>query len=185
MDLDKAIKERHSVRRFKTKKPDYVKILEAIEAANKAPLAGNIPTIKFLLVSDKEKIQQLAEAAAQDFVATVHYIVVVCSNSTNCTRTYEERGDLYSTQQAGASIENFLLKITDLKLATCWVGAFSEKMVKRILQIPNQIRVEGIFPIGYEMGETKQRVKLPIDSIIYFDFWDNEYMKPMAKPEAG
>ncbi|OGJ19056.1 hypothetical protein A3K73_01920 [Candidatus Pacearchaeota archaeon RBG_13_36_9] len=185
MDLDKAIRERHSVRRFKTKKPDYVKILEAIDAANKAPLAGNIPTIKFLLVSDKEKIQQLAEAAAQDFVATVHYVVVVCSDTANCTRTYEERGELYSTQQAGASIENFLLKITDLKLATCWVGAFSEKMVGRILQIPPDIKVEGIFPIGYEMGATKQRTKPFINSIVYFDFWGNEYMKPKRKPEAG
>jgi nitroreductase len=185
MDLDKAIKERHSVRKFKTKKPDYAKIFEAIEAANRAPLAGNIPTIKFLLVSDKEKIQQLAEAVAQDFVATVHYIVVICSDSTNCTRTYEEKGEMYSTQQAGATIENFLLKITDLKLGTCWVGAFSEKIVKRILQIPNHIKVEGIFPIGYEMGATKQRNKPPIESIIYFDFWNNQYMKPMAKPEAG
>jgi len=174
MDLDKAIKERHSVRRFKTKKPDYVKILEAIDAANKAPLAGNIPTLRFILVSDKEKIQQLAEAAAQDFVATVHYSVVVCSDVENCTRTYEERGEMYSAQQAGAAIENFLLKITDSKLATCWVGAFSEKTVKRILQIPNHLKVEGIFPIGYEMGTVKQRTKPSIDSMIYFDSWGNK-----------
>ncbi len=185
MDLDKAIKERRSVRKFKTRKPDYLKVLEAMEAANKAPLAGNIPTLKFILVSDQEKIQQLAEAATQDFVANVHYVVVFCSDSTNCTRTYEERGDLYSKQQAGAAIENFLLKITDLKLATCWVGAFSEQTVKRILQIPQNIRVEGIFPIGYEMGSVKQRTKSSMDSITYFNFWGNKYMKPIAKPEAG
>jgi len=185
MDLNKAVKERHSVRKFKTKKPDYEKVLEAIEAANRAPLAGNIPTLKFLLISDKEKIQQLAEAATQDFIALANYVVVICSDRTNCLRAYEEKGEIYSLQQAGAGIENFLLKITDLKLATCWIGAFSEKMVKKALQIPPHIRVEGMFPVGYEMGETKQRTKSPVESIIYFDFWGNQYMKPMRRPEAG
>ena len=80
MDLDKAIKERHSARRFKSTKPDYSKILEAIDAARKVPLAGNIPSLKFMLITDKEKINELAQAATQDFIASVHYVVIVCSN---------------------------------------------------------------------------------------------------------
>ena len=126
MELDEAIKERHSVRRFKSKAPDYAPILEALDAAIKVPYAGNINTIRFILVSDREKIVQLAEAAAQDFLATAHYIVVFCSHSENCVRAYGDRGEIYSIQQAGASIQNFLLKITELGLSTCWVGAFSD-----------------------------------------------------------
>lgn len=184
MDLDKAIKERHSVRRYKTKKPDYEKILQAIQAAINGPLAGNIPTLKFILVSDKEKIQQLAEAAEQDFVATAHYVVAICSNKTNCIRSYEEKGEIYFRQQAGAAIENFLLKITDLKLSTCWVGAFSEKMVKRILKIPDNIILEAFFPIGYELGHAQKKAKQSIESVLYFETWGNEYMRPIRKPEA-
>jgi len=184
MDLDKAIEKRHSVRHFKLTKPDYGEILEAIEAATKCPLAGNIPTLKFILVSDREKIAQLAEASTQDFVASVHYIVVICSNQENCVRSYDKRGEMYSSQQAGAAIQNFLLKITDLGLATCWVGAFSDKIVKRILRIPENIRVEGLFPIGYEMGKSQQKKKPSLDISVYFDTWKNIYMKPIKKPEA-
>jgi len=184
MDLDKAIRERHSARRFKSKKPDWRKIIEAIEAGSKAPLAGNIPTLKFILVSDKEKIGELAEAATQDFVATAHYVVVVCSDKTQCVRSYDERGEIYSRQQAGAAIENFLLKIIDLGLATCWTGAFSEETVKRILQIPENVDVDALFPIGYEFEKTKQRAKPNIDAVLFFDVWKNKYMKEIRKPEA-
>jgi nitroreductase len=184
MQLDKAIKERHSVRRFSTKKVNWRDILKAIDFAKLAPLAGNIPTVKFIVVLDDDKIKQLANACQQDFVGTVQYIVVICSDPKQCVRSYDERGKKYSTQQAGAAIENFLLKITDLGLATCWVGAFSDEQVKRILEIPEDIEVEGIFPIGYEMPpKSKQKIKPSLDSTLYFNTWKNKYMKALKKPE--
>lgn len=185
MDFEKVVKERHCVRGFKLRKPDYAKILEAIDAAVKCPLAGNIPTLKFLLVDDKSKINELAVAATQDFVSSASYVVVVCSNSTNCVRSYGDRGEVYSLQQAGAAIENFLLKLTDLKLNSCWVGAFSDKTVKRVLKIPDHVRVEAILPVGYALRKTKQKIKPSLDASLYFNVWGNEYLKPIRKPEAG
>ena len=184
MDLDKCIKERFSCRKFKSKKPNYRDIIEAIEAATKAPYAGNIPTIKFILVSDKQKIDELAEAATQDFVRTVDYIVVVCSDSNQSKRSYDERATKYCQQQAGAAIENFLLKITDLKLATCWTGAFADEQVKKILGLPEEIEPIALFPIGYSMEKGKQRTTPDLDNVLYFDVWKNKYMTPIRKPEA-
>jgi len=185
MDLDKAIKERHSVRRYTSRAPDWRKIIEAIDVARLAPLAGNIPTIKFILITEDDKISQLGEACQQDFVGTAKYILVVCTDASQSTRSYDERGYRYATQQAGAAIENFLLKLVDLGLASCWIGAFSDEQVKRILQIPENVSVEGLFPIGYEMPpKTKQKSKPNLDSILYFNIWKNKYMKTIKKPEA-
>jgi len=184
MDLDKAIKERHSVRRYTSKTPDWRKIITALDMARLAPLAGNIPTMKFLLVTEDDKIQQIADACQQDFVGTAKYILVVCSVHQQATRSYDERGKKYASQQAGAAIENFLLKITDLGLATCWVGAFSDEQVKRILQIPDDVEVEALFPIGQEMGKSKQRIKPTLDDVLFFNTWRNKYMKAWKKPEA-
>jgi nitroreductase len=185
MDLDKVVKERHCVRRFKSAKPDYAKILEAIDAARLVPLAGNIPSLKFMLITEKKIINELAEAAAQDFISSAHYVVVVCSNSANCVRSYGDRGELYTLQQAGASIQNFLLKITDLELSTCWVGAFSDRTVKRILKIPDHVRIEGLFPVGKEMGKPRHRTKPSLDSSLYFNTWGNRYIGKVSKPDAG
>lgn len=185
MDVDKAIKERHSVRKYTSRTPDWREIMKAIDAARLAPLAGNIPTTKFVFVTEEDKIRQLGEACQQGFVGTSKYILVVCSDKEQATRSYDEKGGKYCSQQAGAAIENFLLKITDLGLATCWIGSFVEEQVKRILEIHEEVGVEALFPIGYEMPpKTKQRPKPSLDAVLYFNKWKNKYMKTIREPEA-
>jgi len=185
MDLDKAISSRKSVKKFSKKKPDWRKIIEAIDSARYSPMAGNIFSLKFILVSDKEKIQQLSKASEQEFIADVQYAVVVCSNPSRTLNAYEERGENYLRQQTGAAIQNFLLKLEDFGLATCWIGAFSDDEVKRILQIPENIEIEALFPIGYEMPKkSRQRPKSILDQCLFFNTWKNKYMQAIRKPEA-
>lgn len=181
MDFNKILKERHSVRNFKkTKKVDYRKIIEVIEAGTLAPLAGNIYSLKYILVQDKEKIKALSVAAQQDFIENVDYIIVLCSDKKELEKSYYERGLVYSRQQAGAAIENMLLKITELGLASCWIGAFSDEVVKRVLSIPDNINIEAMLPIGIELGKGKQQTKPSLDRILVFDSWSNKFMKPRA-----
>lgn len=185
MDLDKAISERHSCKRFSTKKVDWRDVLEIVDSARLAPLAGNIPSVKFLIVTEQEKINKLAEASQQSFVSKADYIIVVCSDSDQVKRSYGERGGKYCPQQAGAAIQNLLLKTTELGLATCWVGAFVDDQVRRILDIPDDIEVEGLFPIGYEMPpKSKQRFKPELNNVLYFDIWKNKRMHGLKAPEA-
>lgn len=185
MELDNAIKERHSVRRFTSKKPNYEDIVECMYAANSAPFAGNIPTIKFIFVDNPEKIKKIADACQQDFVSQASCLIIVCSDITQSVRSYGKRSEIYSRQQAGAAIENFLLKITDLGLASCWVGDFVDHMVKQILTIPDNVNVEAILPIGYEMPKAgKQRKKRDLDFVLFFNKWKEKRLKPWKTPEG-
>lgn len=184
MELDKAIKERHSVRKFSRKKPDWRDIIECIDSARFTPMAGNNFTLKFIIVSDSNKIQKIADAAQQPFVGQVHYVVVICSDAGRILNAYGKRGEIYARQQAGAAIENFLLKITEKKLATCWTGYFVNEQVKRILEIPENVNVEALFPIGYESGELKgrtKRAKIDLDNVLYFNTYKNKKMKAPRK----
>jgi nitroreductase len=184
MDLDQTINERHCVNNFKeTKKPNYKDVIKAIEAASKAPAAGNLPAIKYILVSDKDKIQELAQAAQQSFIGKAHYVIAVTVDKSFLEKYYYDRADHYAHQQAGASIENFLLKITDLGLASCWIGAFSDETVKRILKIPKDIDIVSLLPIGYELSDIKpKKMKPDLNTIVFFDKYKNKNMKPERKP---
>jgi nitroreductase len=181
MNFDSLIKARRSVRRFKSTKPDWRAIIEAIDAARFAPMAGNNYTLKFILVSKPEKIQRIAEATQQSFVGTVHYVVVVCSNPKRTINAYAERGELYVKQQTGAAIENFWLKLVEKGLSTCWVGHFVESIIKETLRIPQGIQVEAVFPIGYAALKPIKRGKIDIDSILYFDEYKNKKKRPPKK----
>lgn len=182
MDLDKAIKTRHSVRKFKEKKPDWRDIVECIDAARYAPMAGGNYSPKFILVSEPEKINEIAQACQQDFVSQVSYVVVACSMPGRTINAYGKQGEIYARQQAGAAIENFLLNIESHGLSTCWVGYFVESQIKRILQIPENVQVEAVFPIGFEYEKKKTR-KAPIDmdNILYFNRYGEKRMHPLKK----
>jgi len=182
MELDKAIKSRHSVRKFNSKKPDWRDIIEAIDAARYAPMAGRNYTVKFILIDNPESIKKIKEACQQDFVAKAQYVVVICSKPSITINAYGERGKNYARQQSGAAIQNFFLKITELGLATCWVGHFVEGQVKSALKIPDDINVEAIFPVGFEY-EKKRTRKAPtdLDNILYFNEWKQKRMKKIKK----
>lgn len=185
MKLDKAIKSRKSVRKFKSKKPEWRNIVEAIDAARYAPMAGGNYTLKFILVSDKEKIEKLSKAAQQDFVSEASYVVVACSNPKRTINAYEKRGERYVRQQAGAGIQNFWLKLIETGLSTCWIGHFTDSQVKRILKIPEDIDVDAIFPIGFEYKKSKTR-KAPIelDNVLYFEEYGEKKMNKPKKLSA-
>jgi nitroreductase len=178
MDLDKSIQTRHSVRKFSNKKPDWRNIIECMDAMRYAPMAGNNFTLKFILIDDEEKIRKIAEAAQQQFIAETKFVVVVCSDMSRTKNLYKENAEKWTRQQAGAAIQNFLLKIEEFKLSTCWIGHFVEGMIKKELKIPENIDVEAIFPIGYEFQKSKTRnAKIDLDRILYFNSYGNSKMK--------
>ncbi|MBS3086322.1 nitroreductase family protein [Candidatus Pacearchaeota archaeon] len=185
MDFDKLIKSRASVRKFSSKKPDWRNIIECIDAARYAPTAGHNSALKFILVDDSESIKKITKACQQDFISSAHYVVVVCSNPSRLVNAYGESGEAYARQQAGAGIQNFLLKIEQVGLSTCWVGYFAEEQIKEVLKIPKDVNVEAVFPIGFEY-EKKRTKKAPIDldRILYFNKYGNTKMQEKESIEV-
>ena len=181
MGVDRLIHARRSIRKFKSAKPDWRTIIECIDSMRYTPMAGNNFSLKFILVDDAEKIQKLAEAAQQDFVADVHYVVVVCTIPGRTELAYGERGKIYTRQQAGAAIQTFLLRLTEERLATCWVGHFVEDIVKQTLNIPQNINVEAMFPIGYAYKKPEEKRYLDLDAVLYFNKYGNKRMKEQHK----
>jgi nitroreductase len=179
MELDKAIQNRHCVRKFNPKKkPEWRTIIECIDAARYAPMAGGNYTLKFILVDDEEKIKKIAEASQQDFIASAKFVVVVCSNPSRTVNLYGKKGEFYAKHQAGAAMENFFLKIVESGLSTCWVGHFVEEQIKDELEIPKNVDVEAVFPIGYEAEKPiTRKAKIELDRILYFNEYGEVHMK--------
>jgi len=181
MDLDKAIQSLKKVTKFNNKKPDWRDIIECIDASRFAPMAGDNFTLKFIIVDDKEKIQKITDATQQPFISQAQYLVIVCSNPLRTINAYGEEAEKYLRQQAGAGIQNFLLKLEERNLSTAWIRLFVEDQIKKTLDIPEKINVEAIFPIGFEATEynlskkTKEN-KTDLNNILYFNKYKNKKM---------
>ena len=185
MELQKVIRTRKSVRKFKDIKPDWRDIIESIDSARFSPAAGNNYTLKFIVISDREKIEKLSVMCQQDFIKQAHYVIAVCSKPERLINEFGQAGKIYARQQAGAAIQNLLLSLTEKGLSTCWIGFFVERQIKRLLKIPEGVDVEALFPIGYEYQKSlTKKAKIELDSILYFDEYDNKKMKKSHKLSA-
>ncbi|MBT4165632.1 hypothetical protein HOE04_01185 [archaeon] len=176
MKLDQAIEKRASIKKFSPKEPKIENIIEAIEAANRAPSPGNLSILRYIIIDDEETKNKIAEYTRQEFTKTAPFIVIVCSDPKDAIRFYDTRAETYVKHHVGAAVENFLLKITDLKLASCWVGAFSDTL-KKELKIPDNINIEVILPVGYPAAnqETKQKNKAKIYGKLFYNSFRNTF----------
>lgn len=172
MELVEAIKTRRSIRRFTDKPVDDKLIKQIIELGNLAPSAGNLQPRDFVVVKNQETKDKLTQAALnQKFISKASHVIVVCANMKRVT-PYGNRGhELYTIQDTAAAIQNMLLAVVDLGLASCWIGAFNENMVVEILDLPSYIRPVAILPIGFSDAGPKESTRIPIEDLIRFERW--------------
>lgn len=182
--LDKIIRARRSIKKYKSKKPDWRVIIDCIDSMRFAPMAGGNFSLKFILVDDSESIQKISEASEQPFISEAKYAVVVCSSEERTKTAFGDRAEKYLRQQAGAAMQNFLLKITETGLATCWIGHFYDDKIKRLLKIPEKVEIEAIFPIGYANEKPKKKLEVNFDNIMYFNTYGNKQMQKQDKQDV-
>lgn len=132
-------------------------------------MAGNIFTLRMILVDDEAKKRELTAATPNDFLEDASHLIVVCSDLKQVVRAYGKKGERYASQQAGAAIENMLLRAEDLGLASCWGGALNGVAVKRILAIPAHFRVEAILPVGLEHLREQKKISPTMKYILSYN----------------
>ena len=150
-NVAEAIRERRSIRRFTGKDLPDGTLSKLLEAACLAPSAGNRQPWFFYVVKAQNIREELAKAAfGQSFLKEAPVDIVVCVEPERSATRYGQRGEkLYCFQDTAAAVQNILLMAEGLGLNTCWVGAFDEKAVSQILEIPSGRRPVAIIPVGY------------------------------------
>lgn len=184
MDFDSVIEKRHSARAFRDKIVDWRKVVHAVEAATKAPFAGNEQGFRFVIIENKDTIKKIAKFANQSWITEAQILVVVGNDETKLEKLYGERGRVYSRQQAGAAIENFMLKLVNDGLSCCWVGAYTDELIKQTLGMPGHIQIEAIIPIGYEApsrAKHKQRLQKDLEHWMFWEAWETRRRPTLYK----
>jgi len=169
MEFDSVVKARKSVRSFKNKIPSWKDVLEAVDSACQGPFPDGRNHLKFIIIEEEKTINKIAEFASQSWINQSNLVVVVCSDDSTLEDLHGEKGRVYSRQAAGSAIGTFLLKLADLGIGSCWVGSYTDELVKQLLGIPMHIQVEAIIPIGYEKTKSKKKEKKDLEHAISWE----------------
>jgi len=169
MDVIDAIKNRISVRKYLDKDVEEEKLNEVLEAGRLAPSASNRQEWRYIVVRDKSTRKKLVEAANnQSFVGEAPVVIVCCAETDEHIMSCGEK--CYPIDLA-ISIDHMTLRAVELGLGTCWIGAFNQDKVKKLLGIPDKIRVVNLLPLGYPAEKKNTKIRKPLTEIVHYEKW--------------
>jgi len=169
MDVMTAIRKRRSIRSYQDRPVEEDKLQRILEAARLAPSARNVQAWKFIVVRDPELRRQLVDAAnGQKFVGEAPVVIIACATETSHVMACGLPNYQIDTAIA---ITNMTLQAVAEGLGTCWIGAFKQDAVKRLLGIPDSVCVVELLPLGYPTQQPAPRSRKALEEIVCYDKW--------------
>ena len=178
MDVFKAINTRRNVRSYTKEAVTDEELNSLLEAAVRAPSAGNRQTWRFVVVRNPETIEKMYRSASysshkQTFVKKAALVIVVCANTDIYKRSsvaYRERGiNLFCIQDTAAATQNLLLAAHAMGLGACWVSLFDEEQVRDTLNLPDGVRPLVLIPTGHTNSKAKPGPRKPLNEVIIYE----------------
>lgn len=170
MDVFTAISQRYSVRAYQTTDVEEDKLRKILEAGRLSPSASNRQDWKFIVVKNKETRKKLAKAAfGQSFIAQAPVVIVACGTEPEAMLAC---GQPAHTVDVSIALAYMILQAYELGLGTCWIGAFSEEEAKKILGVPEDIRVVGMTPLGYPDQRPSPKWRKSLDEIVCYEKYE-------------
>lgn len=139
MDALEAIRKRRSVRKYTGDSIPREDLEKIVDAGRLAATGSNRQPWDFIVVTDREMIDQLKVAA--EWMEKAGAIIAVVMDPSS--RWWIEDGS--------AAVENMLIASTALGYGSCWLEGYTlprEEEFKELLSIPEEKRLLTLVPIG-------------------------------------
>jgi len=170
MEVSTAISQRCSVRAYKATDIEEDKLNKVLEAARLSPSASNRQEWKFVVVKNKETRKKLAKAAfGQSFIAEAPVVIVACGTES---KSMMACGQAAYTVDVSIACAFMILQACELGLGTCWIGSFKEDETKKILNIPEQVRVVTMTPVGYPDEPRSEKFRKSLSQIVSWEKYE-------------
>ena len=166
-ELVQTIFARRSIRRYTAEPVSGADIKTLLEAAMAAPSASNRKPWSFVVVTERQTLDRLAEVHPHGkmlFEAVL--CIAVCGGPTSSERFW--------VQDCSAATENLLLAATALGLGAAWLGVYPREdrvaAVRQVLGIPDTIAPLNLISIGHPAEEKEPRTQYD-ESRVHRERW--------------
>ena len=98
-------------------------------------------------------------------------VVAVCGREE---LAYQKMGGYWNSLPVdiGIAIEHLMLAAEAEGLGTCWIGAFLEEEVREILEVPADVKILALTPVGYPAAEKVFRKRKSLEEIVMREKWE-------------
>ena len=163
-----AIINRRSIRKFSQTPILQEDLLELVRCAGMAAYPGNVQPLKFALVTDETKCEELfactkwagylENGTPEEDKRPTAYLVILGD-------TEIKKGDMQV--EVGAAGMTVTLAAFEKGIATCWLGALKRDSIAEILELPEHLVVKDVVAMGYPAQKSRP-VEVKDGSIKYY-----------------
>jgi nitroreductase len=169
MDTMEALLTRRSVRQFEDKPVPEEMIRQILEAAMMAPSAINEQPWQFVVTTERERLDAVADIHAYvKMVLQAPVGILVCGDLT------KEKYPGYWVQDCSAAMQNLLLAAHALGLGAVWTGIhpMEERVAayRTLFELPEHIVPLGFVPIGWPTKQPKSPSRFQEERVHYNTF---------------
>jgi len=162
----KTIRNRRTVRRFKSDPVDEEKLQMILEAGRWAPSFSNLQPWKFIVIKDQGLKNALDRAAKESVlhlgINEAPAVILVC---------VDRRIDpLHAIEAGAAATQNMTLAAHSLGLGAGWIGIWgteTEASIQNIFKFPETVRIVSLLPVGTS-DESPEGHRKPIEEMTQF-----------------
>lgn len=159
MTFSQLAKDRYSVRNFKQQPIEEATLKQILEAGRVAPTACNYQPQKVYVVTNEDARKKLASICRCTFDAPV--ILVIGYDRTRAWKSKLMPGYQSGETDAAIVCTHMMLQAFELGVGSCWVGLFNADQVSQILDLPEEVTVSALLPMGYPAEDAQP---LPLHS---------------------
>lgn len=168
MELEKAIHERFSVRKFKNLPVNDELIIKVLEAGRLAPSACNYQPWYSIVVSEPDNLAKLHEVYPRDWFKTAPTAIIFCADRSLSWKRKNDGKDSAEIDVAIA-VDHITLMATNLGLGTCWVCNFNAELCSQLFDLPNHTEPLVILPIGWPDVKAPVKKRKDMDEIVRWE----------------
>lgn len=170
MDFLELVASRYSVRSYESRPVEQEKLDRILEAVRLAPSGSNRQPWRFVVVRDPEIRQQLVPACYnQKFIAQAPVVIAGVGLMPDRVMRCDIPGD---PVDVAIAMEHLALAAAADGLGTCWIGAFHQDPVRRVLGIPDTLKVVQLMTLGYPADEPRPKSRKALSEIVCYDRWE-------------
>lgn len=173
MHVYEAIHTRRSVRKYRPDSIPQEVLGRVLDAARIAPSGSNRQPTRLIVVTDDEiKTKLIPICHDQAFVATAPVVIVACGRDINYNRG-EWMGRCAMIVDVAIAVDHLTLAARAEGLGTCWIGSFSNAALKQFFELPEDVDVVALTPLGYPDGDpfTGPEGRIALDEFVHWDRW--------------
>lgn len=178
MELNQALEQRRSIRKYQKREVSKEQIDQMIEAAIQAPTWKNSQTGRYYVVTSADMLEKvkwngLARFNAENVEdAPVLIVTTFVKNRSGYERSGEpsnELGNGWGCYDLGLQNENLLLKAHELGLSTLVMGIRDAQVIRELLAIDEKEAIVSVIAVGYgDMEPLKPKRKSVADITKYY-----------------